>query len=293
MDFEKLFSKANTEKRLAVAAAEDDHVLQAAESAVKIGFKPAVLFGNTKKIAAAAEKGGVDISSFEIVHCETPLEAAAAAVTHVREKKAEVLVKGLIQTPDLLRVVLNKENGLRTGALLSHVASVAVPALDRELICTDGGMIMYPDLKTKIELIKNAVAVARSLGIDNPKVAVLAAVEVCNADMQCTMDAAVLTVMSKRGQIKGCVVDGPMAMDCALSRHASELKGITGEVGGNADILLFPNIEAANCSVKVMSNLAGCLFGGIITGASVPIVLTSRSDSAQSKLYAISVASRI
>jgi phosphate butyryltransferase len=218
---------------------------------------------------------------------------AAAAVTLVRDGKADMLMKGLLQTSDLLRAVLNKENGLRGGGTLSHVAAIHSEAMGKTWIATDGGMVMYPDLKTKAQLIESAVKVARGLGIEMPKVAVLAAVEMINPEMPATLDAAALTAMNRRGQIRDCIVDGPLAFDLAVSPGAVKHKKVESPVAGQADILLFPNIDAGNAVVKAMTNIGGCIFGGVVMGASAPIVLTSRSDSDISKLYSIAIAASV
>jgi phosphate butyryltransferase len=285
--------KEKPPKRVAVAAAEDDVVLKAVAEAAKLGIAVPVLCGNTGKIKALAQETGVDISGFELVKTENDQQSAAAAVTLVRDGKADMLMKGLLQTSDLLRAVLNKENGLRGAGILSHVAAIHSEAMGKTWIATDGGMVMYPDLKTKVQLIESAVKVARGLGVETPKVAVLAAVEVVNPEMPATLDAAALTAMNRRGQIRNCVVDGPLAFDLAVSPEAVKHKKVESPVAGQADILIFPNIEAGNAVVKAMTNIGGCIFGGVIMGASAPIVLTSRSDSDISKLYSIARAASV
>jgi phosphate butyryltransferase len=285
--------KEKPPKRVAVAAAEDDVVLMAVAEAAKLGIAVPVLCGNAGKIKALAAETGVDISGFELVKTENDQQSAAAAVTLVRDGKADMLMKGLLQTADLLRAVLNKENGLRGGGILSHVAAIHSEAMGRTWIVTDGGMVMYPDLKTKAQLIESAVKVARGLGVEMPKVAVLAAVETINPEMPATLDAAALTAMNRRGQIKNCVVDGPLAFDLAVSPEAVKHKKVDSPVAGQADILLFPNIEAGNAVVKAMTNIGGCIFGGVVMGASAPVVMTSRSDSDISKLYSIAIAASV
>lgn len=285
--------RKHSPKRVAVAAAADGVVLKAVAEAHRLGIAVPVLCGDAGKINAAAKEENVDISAFEIVEADGDLQSAAAAVALVRAGKADILMKGLLQTADLLRAVLNKENGLRTGGTLSHVAVLSGEKAGRTILLTDVAMVPYPDLKTKAELIKNAVIVAKSLGINLPKVAPLAAVEVVNPDMPATLDATALAMMNLRGQIKGCVVDGPLAFDLAVSPEAAKHKGVSSPAAGCADILLFHNIEAGNSTYKAMTNMGGCLMGGVVVGAAAPVVLTSRADTDLSKLYSIAIAAAV
>lgn len=275
---------------MAVAAAADETVLSAAVQAYARGMVIPILCGNKKNIQEIADSHHIDISPFEIVHCETVPEAVKAAVSLIRENRCGLLMKGLVQTADLLRAVLDKENGLRGEGVLSHVCILDSPILKKRFLLTDAAMVTYPDLKMKAELIRNAVRVATGLGIRNPKVAVIAAVEVVNPDMQATLDAAALTAMNRRGQITGCIVDGPLAMDLALSEEAAHHKNVKSEVAGHADILLMQNIDAANATLKAFTHGGNCLFAGLVMGARVPIVLNSRSDSDESKLFSIECA---
>lgn len=294
MDFESIISrvKPSKMKTVAVAAAEDDVVLKAVASAYQMGIAKPILCGDVLKIQNVAKQEKLDISPFEIVEAG-PSETAIEAVALVREGKADMLMKGLLQTADLLRAVLDKEKGLRGKGILSHVSILHSPIINRQLLLTDAAMIMYPDLQTKIKLVENAVKAALSLGIDFPRIAPLAAVEVINPDMPATLDAACLTAMNRRGQIKGCIIDGPLAMDLALSEEAAHHKGIDSQVAGKADVLLFHNIEAANSALKVFTHAGNCLFGGVVIGAAAPIILASRADSDQSKLYSIACAASI
>jgi phosphate butyryltransferase len=209
----------------------------------------------------------------------------------VSSGNADMVMKGLVDTATFLRAVLDKEKGLRTGKILSHVAVFDVPALQRIIVLTDAAMNIAPDLMTKKQILENAVGIAKSIGIDTPKVAVVAAVEVVNPDMQPTLDAAVLSKMNDRGQIKGCIVDGPFAIDNALSEEAAEHKGIKSPVAGKADIILVPNIETGNVMYKTLTYTSNAKNGGILAGAAAPVILTSRSDSHESKLYSIALAS--
>lgn len=277
-------------RRIAVAAAGDLPVLQAVAAAHKEGIAQPILCGDIEKIDGAARLHNIDISAFEIIEAEDDLTAVSIAVSLVREGRADLLMKGLVQTSDLLRAVLNQETGLRGSGVISHVAAIDCGSLNRTLLLTDCAICTYPDLKTKMQLIGNAVRVAHGIGLECPRVAPLAAVEMVNPNMPATLDAAALTQMNRRGQITGCVVDGPLALDGAVSAEAAAHKGIVGETAGKADILLFHNIEAGNATYKALTTVAGCLVGGVVMGASAPIVLTSRADSPDSKLFSIALA---
>lgn len=282
--------------RVAVAAAGDTPVLEAVAAAYKSGIAVPILCGDIEEIDTCARRRNLDISPFEIIEADSPAQAVSIAVSLVRSGRADMLMKGLVQSADLLRAVLNKETGLRKGdtlkkgAPLSHVGVIDCPALGRTLLCTDGGMVPYPDLKTKVQILENAVRAAHALGIGEPLVAPLAAVELVNPDMPATLDACALAMMNRRGQITGCVVDGPLALDVALSAEAAKHKGVDSPAAGKADILLFHNIEAGNSTIKALTVVGGCLQGGVVMGATAPIVLASRSDSMESKLYSIAVA---
>jgi phosphate butyryltransferase len=275
---------------MAVAAAEDEAVLSAVYEAYKRGIVTPLLCGNEQKIKQLADTLGIDISPFEIIGCATVTESIASAVALVRENRCAILMKGLVQTADLLRAVLDKETGLRGDSILSHVSVLDSPILKRRFLLTDAAMITYPDLKMKAAIIKNAVLAANGLGMQNPKVAVLAAVETVNPDMPATLDAAALTLMNRRGQLTGCVVDGPLAMDLALSQEAAVHKNVVSEVAGHADILLVPNIDAGNIVLKTFTHGGNCLFGGLVMGAKVPVLINSRSDTVESKLFSIECA---
>ena len=229
-------------------------------------------------------------SGIKIKHAFSPQKAAELAVKAVKENEAGTLMKGNVPTAVILKAVLNKEWGLRTGNVLSHVAAFEVTGFDRLTFITDAAMNIAPDLQQKAQIIENAVGIAQSIGVKMPKVAPIAAVEVVNPAMQATVDAASLTMMNQRGQIRHCVVDGPLALDNAVSHHAAEHKGIESEVAGQADILLVPNIETGNALYKSMIYFAKAKVGAVIAGAKAPIVLTSRADSAESKLYSLALA---
>ena len=215
------------------------------------------------------------------------------AVSLVRNGRADILMKGLIHTADILRAVLNRETGIRGDGILSHVAVLYSQNYNRTLFMTDIAMVMYPDLETKVKLIHNAVNFARHMGVDVPRVAPLCAVETLNPAMQATVDADALQKMNECGEIQNCIVSGPIAFDISVSRSAADKKGVTGPIRGDADILLFHNIEAGNNTIKAMVQFGDWVFGGLVMGARAPIVLNSRSDSDLSKLYSICCACRM
>jgi phosphate butyryltransferase len=280
-----------TDMTVAVAAAEDEEVIDSVTMALDRHFGKFILYGDREQILQLLRrKNYANSDNIRIVHVNSTVQAAELAVKAVHLNEANVLMKGNIPTATLLKAVLNKEYGLRTGKVLSHVAVFEVPGYDRFIIVTDAAMNISPDLEQKVQIVMNAVAVAHSIGIEIPKVAPLAAVEVVNPSMPATMDAAALTMMQKRGQIKGCIIDGPLALDNAVSVMAAEHKRIHSEVAGKADILLVPDIEAGNMLYKSLVYFANAKVGAIIAGAKAPIVLTSRADSAESKLYSLALA---
>lgn len=286
-------AKGKEKKTLSVAAATDSEVLRAVTEAVKLGIADAILVGDREKIIkiASEEKMDIKIKGLRIENEADPLKAATKAVEFVSRGEANFVMKGMIGTSDLLRAVLNKDAGLRGKGLLSHVMIYDVPAYHKLIFLTDGGMVPYPTLEDKIGIIQNAVITAHALNIEVPKVAPVCAVEVVNPSMQATIDASVLTQMNKRGQIKGCIIDGPLGLDNAISFEAAKHKGIVSDVAGDADILLVPNIEAGNFMGKTMTYFAKAESAGIIVGAKCPVVLVSRADSAKSKLYSIALGS--
>lgn len=274
---------------LAVAAPHGEDILGAVAEAKDKGVISPILIGDRKRMEKIASGLSIDLSSFDIEEEPDDAKASELAVRAVSSGRADLLMKGNVKTATLLKAVLNKEWGLRSGALLSHVFLFQIPKMNRVYGMTDGGMSMYPDLKTKQGIIENAVTCFHKLGVKCPKVAVLAAVEVVNPDMPCTVDAAALTQMNRRGQIKGCIVDGPLALDNAVSEESARHKGIVSEVAGHADILVVPDIEAGNLLGKAMMYMSGGRGAGVIVGARKPIVLTSRFDNAETKLLSIAL----
>jgi len=291
-EFESLLESMRpaSPRTVALACATDPNALSSVCVAHKTGFIDAVLYGDENDIKNIASKHGLDISDFEIVHCDDELSAANAAVGAVRDGRADILMKGLIHTSDILRAVLNRETGIRGDGILSHVSVLYSPVHNRKLFLTDIAMVMYPTLEQKVDLINNAVSFARHMGVDAPRVAPLCAVETLNPKMPATVDADVLRQMNVRGEIKNCVVSGPISFDIAVSKSAATTKGYADPVQGDADVLLFHNIEAGNNTLKAMVQFGDWVFGGVIVGARAPIVINSRSDSDISKLFSIACA---
>ncbi len=281
--------RSRSKQRVAVAAAADQPVLDAVKQAVNMDIINATLVGDAEKIRVMAKDIELDLTKVEIVDEPDNKKAALKAVELVHNGEAQVLMKGLIGTADFLRAVLNKEIGLRTGNKLSHVAVFDSVKMDRLILMTDSAMVMYPTLEDKVEELKNTVPVCHALGIEDPKAAAVCAVEVVNPAMQPTLDAAALALMSQRGQIKGIKVDGPLALDNALSEDAARHKGIGGEVAGHADVLLVPSIECGNIMWKTLAYMARCEIAGVLMGATAPCVITSRADSPETKLNSIAL----
>jgi len=294
MKLDELISRATRlpSKVVAIAAAEDAEVMEAVAYALEKDLASFILFGDEEKITSMLGSHQIESSheGVRIVPATNAKEAAQLAVKAVSGKEADVLMKGNVPTATILKEVLNKEYGLRTGSVLSHVAAFEVPGYDRLIFVTDAAMNIEPTLEQKVQIVQNSVSVARALGLEMPKVAPLAAVEVVNPAMQATVDAALLTQMNHRGQIKDCIIDGPLALDNAVSALAAEHKGIKSEVAGQADILFVPTIEVGNVLYKSLIYFANAKVGAIISGAKAPIVLTSRADSAESKLNSLALA---
>jgi len=287
LDFLVERSRSGKAVVLAVAAPHGEDILEAVAEAREKGIALPILFGDRERIEKVASEFSIDTSSWPVVQEADEGRAAELAVKAVSSGEADLLMKGNVKTATLLKAVLNKEWGLRSGSLLSHVFLFQIPRMGRVFCLTDGGMSMYPDLEAKKAIIENAVECYHKLGVECPRVAALAAVETVNQDMPCTVDAAVLTQMNRRGQIKGCLVDGPLALDNAVSEEAARHKGIVSEVAGRADILLVPDIEAGNLMGKVMLYMSGGRGAGVVVGARKPIVMTSRFDNAETKLLSI------
>lgn len=290
--FDELISKVKEipMKKVSVAVAQDSAVLEAVRAAKDRKIADAILVGSEEKIKAIAAECGIDISDFEIINVEDDIEASLAAVKLVHEGKADMYMKGLIDTKHFLKSVLDKEVGLRTGKPLSHVCVFDVEGIDHLLFLTDVAFIPYPTLEDKVNIINNTLDITRACGIDCPKVAPLAAVEVVNPKMPVTVEAAELTQMNKDGRLTGCIVDGPLSLDLAIDAEAAKHKGATDRpIQGDADILLFPDIHAGNLVYKAMVHTANMKNGNILTGTKAPVILTSRSDSMEVKVNSLAL----
>ena len=287
-NFDDLLSRVKEckRKKVSVAVAQDEPVLEAIKAAKEQGIADAILVGDKNKIKEIADSIGMDITQFEVIHEPDVKKAALFAIQLV----ADMVMKGLVDTATFLRSVLNKEVGLRTGKVMSHVSVFEIEGFDRLIFLTDAAFNTYPDLKAKVQIVQNSVSVAHACGIECPKVAPVCAVEVVNPDMPATIDASLLSKMNDRGQIKGCVVDGPLALDNALSEEAAHHKGITGPVAGKADVIMLPNIETANVMYKTLTYTSKSRNGGILVGTSAPVILTSRADSFETKVNSIALA---
>ncbi len=288
--FEDLVAKVSQfdMKKVSVAVAQDSAVLEAVRAAKDRNIADAILVGDKDKIEAVAKEDKVDISDFEIVDIKDDIEASLAAVKLVRDGVADMYMKGIINTKDFLKSVLNKEVGLRTGNALSHVCVFDIKEIDHLLFLTDVAFIPYPSLEDKVNIINNTLPVVKACGIDNPKVAPLAAVEVVNPKMPVTVEAAELTQMNKDGKITGCIVDGPLSLDLAIDADAAKHKAATDRaIQGDADILLFPDIHAGNLVYKALVHTADAVNGNILTGTKAPVILTSRSDTFEVKVNSL------
>ncbi|MBX3042436.1 MAG: bifunctional enoyl-CoA hydratase/phosphate acetyltransferase [Candidatus Kapabacteria bacterium] len=283
-------AKQKSHKKIAVAAAEDEPVLLAVDAAYKEGIADPILVGNHDKIKSIADKANIDISKYEFIDENDPAKSAKTAVCLIRDNAAQILMKGLVNTADYLRAILNKELGLRKGELLSHIGFFETPFYHKVIALTDAAQNLAPDITEKVAIINNSVDLFHRLGIMNPKIALIAAIEGVNPKMPATTDAAIITMMNRRKQIKGCIIDGPLAFDNAVSREATEHKGIISDVAGDADLIFTPNIEVGNALYKSFTYFGGATVAAVILGASVPIVLTSRADSDKSKLMSIALA---
>ncbi len=292
-NFDALLEKISTcsKKKVAVAVAQDDAVLEAVQAAKERNIADAILVGDEDKIKEVAASLNMSLDGYEIIDVKDNTEAALTAVKLVHDGKADMYMKGLIDTKGFLKSVLDKEVGLRTGKPLSHVALFEVEGLEKMLYLTDVAFIPYPTLEDKVGIIENTVEVAHACGVECPKVAPLAAVEVVNPKMPATVEAAELAKMNEEGKITGCIVDGPLSMDLAIDPEAARHKGATDrKIVGDADILLFPDIHAGNLVYKTLVHTANVKNGCILTGTKAPVILTSRSDTFETKVNSIALA---
>ncbi|HXK25440.1 MAG TPA: bifunctional enoyl-CoA hydratase/phosphate acetyltransferase [Myxococcota bacterium] len=277
----------------AVAHPCEETALEGAVEAADRGLITPILVGPIAKMRAVAREHDIDLSRFDLVDVPHSHAAADKAVELVRQGRAELLMKGSLHSDELLAAVVARDTGLRTGRRLSHVFLMDIPTYHKVLIVTDAAINIAPDLDTKADICQNAIDLAVALGVLRPKVAILAAVETVNSKMPATIDAACLCKMSERGQIRDGVLDGPLAFDNAISKEAAKIKGIESEVAGDPDILLAPDLEAGNILAKQLTFLANADSAGLVLGARVPIVLTSRSDSVRSRIASCAVAMRV
>lgn len=284
--------KSGKKKRLIAAFANDAHTIEAIHKAVKLGIIDATLVGDKKIIESVCEKENIDPGSFTILNENNESNAAAKAVQLINSGKGDLIMKGMVSTDKYMRAILNKENGLMDhGAILTHITVVEPKNYHKLLIIGDVAIIPQPELKEKIVIAKFLIKTAHSLGIERPKVAVLAATEQILPKMQACVDATVLAKMSDRGQIKGAVIDGPFALDVAIDKNSAKIKKIDSKVAGDADCILFPNIESGNVFYKFHTKLADGEVAAVVAGARVPAILSSRGDSVQTKLNSIALAS--
>jgi len=286
-------AKKSGKKKISVAVAHDEHCLQAVCAVMQNGIIDAILVGNEKKIKEIAAKLKLDLTNATIFNEENDALAVKRAIKFVRDKEADILMKGNVTTATFLRGVLDKEQGLRKAEVLSHFSIFEVPTYHKLIGLTDAAMVIAPDLKTKIAIINNAVEFMNKLGYPRPKVAMLCAVEMVNEQMPATMDAALIAKMNQRGQIKNCIIDGPLAYDNAVSSESAKHKGIISDVAGDADLLVVPDIEAGNALYKCWGFSANAKLAAVILGAAAPIVLTSRSDTEESKQASIIMAAAV
>jgi phosphate butyryltransferase len=277
-------------KKVAVALAEDEEVLLALDQARKERIIQGILVGTKEKIKKLATKNQIDIQEFEIEEEPDEFVASLKCCELINRGEADLMMKGLVGTAHFMKAILDKEKGLGTGKLLSHVAVFEIHRYSKLLMITDAAINISPSLMEKAQIIQNAVAVSHSLGIETPLVACIAAVEKVNPEkMPATVDCACLSMMAQRGQIKGVVVDGPLGLDNAVSEKSAEIKGIKSQVAGNADIILCPNIETGNVIYKTLIEFAFAKCAAIVVGTKVPVILTSRADSHETKFMSIAL----
>ncbi|MBN2601957.1 MAG: phosphate butyryltransferase [Candidatus Marinimicrobia bacterium] len=277
-------------KTISIAMADDASVLEAIKAIDEKGIAHAVLVGNPERIKAIAEEVNYHITDDMIIHAMDEADIAFKAVEQIRLGKADILMKGHISTPILMKAVLDRETGLRKGSVLSHVAVAEIPTYPKMLITSDGGINIAPDMETKKAILENMVDVCRKLKIDQPKICALCPIEKVNPKIQETVDAAKLQKLSEAGEFGDIILEGPMAMDVALSAEAARKKGIESQIAGDTDAILVPNITSGNATIKILMYLANAKVGGLVVGAKVPIILLSRSDKPEEKFNSMILA---
>lgn len=286
-------AKSKGKKRLVAAYANDSHTLGAVSEAVDLGLIEATVVGDIETMKRVCAEEGIDPTKFEMIQEADETKAGVLAVALVREGKGDFLMKGLLSTDKYMRAILNKEKGLMPGTkndMLTHVSVYQIPAYHKLLVASDVAIIPAPDMKQKQAILNLLIKTAKSLEIERPKVALLAATEQVSVGMPACAEAAIISKMGERGQIKGAIVDGPLALDVAVDKESALTKKVTGEVAGDADCLLFPNIESGNVFYKTCTKFAGAELACMVLGAKVPCVLTSRGDSMKTKLNSIALA---
>jgi phosphate butyryltransferase len=290
-NFQEIREKARSYggKRIVVAGAEGESVLEAVERAYSQGIMEPILVGNREKIEKLADRIQVDVTRFTIEDKKEELETAHHAVSLVDSGRADGLMKGKVSSPVLLKAVLDKRYRLRSGRLLSHIALLEIPMYPKLLLMTDGGMVIRPDLEQKVQILRNAAELMRALGVKRPKVVVLAAIEKVSPEMPETEHGHKLQEMARNGELGELEVEGPLATDVAFSQEAAKKKGIESRIAGEPDICLMPDIASGNIFAKGLWHLAGAKIGGLVLGASKPIILLSRSDDAETKLNSIAL----
>ncbi len=293
MRFDDIVAKVKEcdKKTVAVSVAQDEAVLEAVQEVKRQGIADAILVGDERKIREIADSLHMDLTDYEIIDEPDMIQASLKAVKLAHDGRADMYMKGVIDTKNFLKSVLDKEVGLRTGGVLSHVCVFDIPGIDRLLFLTDVAFMTYPTLEDKVNIIKNTLPVCRACGVELPKVAPLAAVEVVNPKMPVTVDAAELTRMCEAGEITDCLIDGPLSLDLAVDPEAARHKGATDrKIQGDADVLLFPDIHAGNLVYKAIVHMVKVKNGCILTGTKVPVILTSRSDTFETKVNSIALA---
>lgn len=289
----QIVHKNPQKKKVVVVAAHDEHTLEGINRAYENGIIIPILIGDKAKIESIIKKEGFSFLEAEIIDINDDIEAARRAVEMIRERKADFIMKGKLQTADLLKQVVNKEYGLKASEVMSHVGLFEVPSYHKLIVITDGGMLPYPDLHQKAMIIQNALKVLKKLGYDTPKVAALAAAEVVNPKMKESVDAAELKKMNQEGTLTDCFVEGPISYDLMISKEAAKIKGYESPVTGDTDILLTPDMTTGNLLAKSLMCSAGARMAGIIVGAKAPIVLVSRGASSEEKYFSIVLAAAV
>ena len=286
--------KSRPKKRLVAAYAMDDHTICAVNDAVDNGLIDATLIGDPARIAEICKEEKIDINKFKIVEEKDDVKAAALACDLINRGEGDILMKGLLPTDKYMRAILNKERGLcPPNVTLAHVAVIQNPAYHKLLVASDCAIIPLPDLKQKQTILKYVTTVSKALGVKTPKVALVTATEQMSAGIPACVDAAIISKMAERGQIKGCMVEGPISLDLACDAETAQIKGMNSPVAGDADCLVFPNLEASNVFYKCCSKFNKSEIGAMLMGAKVPCVLSSRGDTSLTKLYSIALAALI